>query len=147
MDETNINADQGETAAAPFATAEEFTRAAEGYFAACDERGLLYGEAGLCLSLTRSNPGGRPVTLQTLRDWYDGEDCPHLREAVRLAYLRIQEQIESDPRYHEKGGIITRGTLLQKQPRFGGYQDRADTKSESTVKIIFGSTMDRSDFQ
>lgn len=129
-----------------FPTAEEFTRAAESYFAQCDDQGLVYGEAGLCLALSRSNPKGRAVTLQTLRGWYDGKDCLWLQEAVQLAYLRIQSQIESDPRYQDKSGMITRGSNLQKQPRLGGYQDKGE-RQEVTVKIICGSSMEESDFQ
>ena len=89
-----------------FPTAEKFTRAAEDYFNHCDAQGIVYGEAGLCLALTQGNPKNRAVTLQTLRSWYDGKDCLWLQEAVQLAYLRIQSQIESDPRYQEKSGII-----------------------------------------
>lgn len=129
-----------------FPTAEEFTRAAEDYFSACDAQGIVYGEAGLCLALTHSNPGHRAVTLQTLRGWYDGKDCLWLQEAVQLAYLRIQAQIESDPRYQEKSGMITRGSYLQKQPRLGGYQDKGE-RQETTVKIICGPSMEESDFQ
>ena len=132
---------------AAFATAEEFTEAATHYFDECDGNGTLYGEAGLCLGLTKYNSKGRTVTLRALRNWYDGESCQYLQDAVQLAYLRIQEQIESDPRYQEKGGMATRGIFLQKQQRFGGYQDKTETKNESTVKIIHGSTMDESDFQ
>ena len=134
-------------AAATFATAEEFTEAANRYFDECDEHGVLYGEAGLCLGLSKYNRKGRTVTLRSLRNWYDGESCDYLQDAVQTAYLRIQQQIESDPRYQEKGGMATRGIFLQKQVRFGGYQDRTETKNESTVKIIHGSTMDESDFR
>ena len=133
-------------ASAIFPTAEKFTRAAEEYFSACDAQGIVYGEAGLCLALSRANPKNRAVTLQTLRGWYDGKDCPWLQEAVQLAYLRIQSQIESDPRYQEKSGMITRGSYLQKQPRLGGYQDKGE-RQETTVKIICGSTVEESDFQ
>lgn len=95
-----------------FATEEEFSRAAEDYFAHCDAREDLYGEAGLCLWLSSHNPGGAIVTQQALRAWYDGTACPHLRDAVRLAYLRIQHQIETDPRYQGKGGMTSKALLL-----------------------------------
>lgn len=134
-------------ACATFPTAEKFTEAADRYFDECDETGALYGEAGLCLGLTKYNEKGRTVTLKTLRSWYDGESCAWLQDAVQTAYLRIQSQIESDPRYQEKGGMATRGIFLQKQMRFGGYQDKIEAKTDATVKIIHGSTMDESDFQ
>ena len=133
-------------ARAIFPTAEEFTRAAEAYFSQCDQQGLVYGEAGLCLALTRNNSKGRAVTLQTLRGWYDGKDCVWLQEAVQLAYLRIQSQIESDPRYQDKSDMITRGSHLQKQPRLGGYQEKGE-RQEVIVKLLCGTSMEESDFQ
>lgn len=132
---------------AVFETAEAFTAAANRYFDECDERGELYGEAGLCLGLGKYNEKGRPVALKTLREWYDGEACPWLQGAVEQAYLRIQAQVESDPRYREKGGMATRAIFLQKQPRLGGYQDKAETRMDTTVRIIHGENMDKSDFE
>lgn len=132
---------------ATFETAEEFTRAADGYFAHCDGLGTLYGEAGLCLWLTTHNPKGRPVTERALREWYDGKHCPYLQEAVQLAYLRIREQIETDPRYQDKGGMTSKAIFLMKQPRLGGYTDKPDQKSDVTVTILHGATVDGSDFE
>ncbi len=132
---------------AVFDTAEEFTACADKYFDECDARGILYGEAGLCLALAKGNAKGKPVSLKTLRNWFDGLSCTYLQDAVQMAYLRIQEQIETDPRYQEKGGMATKGIFLLKQSRFGGYQDRTETKNDSTVKIVFGKGMDPSDFQ
>lgn len=132
---------------AVFDTAEEFTRAANAYFEEADREGRLYGEAGLCMGLSRFNKKGRNVTLKTLQRWYDGDSCPYLQEAVQMAYLRIQEQIETDERYAEKGGMATRAIFLQKQKRFGGYQDKQETKSDVSLKISFGKNMDRSDFE
>lgn len=130
-----------------FETAEDFSEAAEAYFLECDLNGDLYGEAGLCLGLTRFNKKGRVVTLRQLREWYDGENCKYLKDAVQLAYLRIQAQIESDPRYQEKGGMATRSIFLQKQARFGGYQDKSETKHDATVNIVFGNGVEASDFK
>lgn len=131
---------------AVFETAEEFDAAANAYFDACDASGKLYGEAGLCLALSDSNRKGYTVTLRALRGWYDGERCEYLQDAVQRAYLRIQEQIETDPTYREKG-MVPRSIFLQKQMRLGGYQDRVETKSDATVKVIFGSGVDESDFK
>ena len=131
---------------AVFETAEEFEAAANAYFDACDANGKLYGEAGLCLALSKGNRKGRTVTLGTLRKWYDGEKCEYLQDAVQRAYLRIQEQIETDPTYREKG-MVPRSIFLQKQTRLGGYQDRVETKSDATVKVIFGNGVDESDFK
>lgn len=131
---------------AVFETAEEFTAAADAYFDACDRYGKLYGEAGLCLALSRGNRKGCVVTLRTLRKWYDGECCGYLQDAVQSAYLRIQEQIETDPVYREKG-MVPRSIFLQKQTRLGGYQDKVETKNDSTVKVIFGTGVDESDFK
>lgn len=133
-------------ASSTFETAEEFDAAAEAYFDYCDANGMLYGEAGLCLALSKGNRKGRTVTLQALRDWYDGKHCDYLRDAVQRAYLRIQAQIETDPTYREKG-MVPRSIFLQKQTRLGGYQDKVETKSDATVKVIFGSGVDESDFK
>lgn len=130
-----------------FATAEEFSKAAEGYFTHCDAQEDLYGEAGVCLWLSSHNPGGAIVTQQTLRSWYDGEACPWLRDAVRLAYLRIQHQIETDPRYQGKGGMTSKAVLLLKQSRLGGYADRPEQKGDAPVKVVFGENMEQSDFE
>lgn len=130
-----------------FPTAEEFDEAADRYFDECDANGTLYGEAGLCLALSRYNANGKTVTLRSLRGWYDGDSCKWLQESVQKAYLRIQEQIETDPRYREKGGMATRAIFLQKQARFGGFQDRQETKNDSTVRILFGNGVDASDFK
>lgn len=130
-----------------FLTGDEFTEAANKYFDECDERDEMYGEAGLCLGLTKYNPRGKATTLNTLRNWYDDDGRPDLQEAVQLAYLRIQRQIETDPRYQEKGGMATRGIFLQKQKRFGGYQDKIEQKTDTTVTIVHGTSMDESDFK
>lgn len=132
---------------AAFETAEDFETACNAYFAECDMNGELYGEAGLCLGLTKYNKKGRVITLNALREWYDGTSCEWLKDSVQFAYLRIQSQIESDPRYQEKGGMATRGIFLQKQKRFGGYQDKQETTHEATVNIVFGKGVDASDFK
>lgn len=130
-----------------FATAEEFSKTAKEYFAHCDAGEDLYGEAGLCLWLSAHNPKGALVTQQTLRAWYDGEACPQLRDAVRLAYLRIQDQIETDPRYQGKSGMSSKAVLLLKQSRLGGYAERQEQKSERQVSVVFGENMEQSDFE
>ena len=73
---------------AVFETAEEFEAAANAYFDSCDYIGKLYGEAGLCLALSKENRKRRTVTLATLRKWYDGESCQYLQDAVQRAYMR-----------------------------------------------------------
>lgn len=132
-------------AVAVFPTPEEFQAVADAYFDDCDERGILYGEAGLALYLSKHNVKGRTVTLRLLRLWYDGTCCPVLQDAVQTAYLRIQDQIETDDRYREKG-MVTRGIFLQKQTRLGGYQDKIEQKNDTTVRIVHGDSVDESDF-
>lgn len=139
--------DAAHAAQSIFETAEEFTEAAEGYFAECDKTMTLYDEAGLCLYLSKHNPKGRPVTLTRLRTWYDGDKAEYLQEAVQMAYLRIQEQIATDPRYREKGGMATKAIFLMKQSRFGGYTDKTEQKETAQVIINLGKTMDESDFK
>ena len=145
--DTTAATEAAREAHAVFATAEEFTEAATRYFDECDAQNLLYGEAGLCLALSKYNHNGRPVAMKTLRKWYDGEACEYLQDAVQQAYLRIQAQIESDPRYREKGGMSSRAIFLQKQKRFGGYRDKDEVKLDTTVRVIHGDNMDASDFE
>ena len=127
-----------------FASASALADACNAYFDLCDRSDLLYSEAGLALYLSHHNENGTPVTLQRLRDWYDGEENPKWCETVRLAYLRIQEQIECDPRYRGSG-MVTRSVFLNKQKRLGNYNDKGEA-AETKVNIICGKTMDEKDF-
>ena len=121
-----------------YATAADLEAKCDEYFAACDEKGALYGEAGLALYLR--------VTISTLRDWYDGKVCQDLQEPIQMAYLRIQSQMESGFQYQEKG-MVTKSIFLMKQPRFGGYQDKIEAKQDISVKVQMGDGMDESDFK
>lgn len=132
---------------AVFETAEDFAFAADRYFAECDANGELYSAPGLCLGLKKYGPKGRSVALKTLLKWLNGESCPYLQETVQDAFLRIQRQIETDPRYMEKGGMTTRAIFLLKQQMYGGYVDRKETKNEGTVNVLFGKDMEKSDFE
>lgn len=137
----------GAKASRTFETVEEFNQCANAYFKSCDESGALYGEAGLALYLNEHNPKGHIITVTALRRWYDGEFCEYLQDAVHLAYMRIAAQIETDPRYQEKGGMATRGIFLQKQRRIAGYSDRENDKKDTTVNIVFGDNMTADDFK
>lgn len=121
-----------------YATAEDLHAKCEEYFAKCDEECKLYGEAGLALHLD--------VTLNTLRQWYDGERCADLQDTVQKAYLRIQAQTESDPTYMAKG-MVTKAIFLMKQSRLGGYQDRIESKQDISVNVKMGENVDASDFK
>ena len=133
-------------ATAIFPEASELENLAERYFEECDYNDRLYGEAGLALFLSDHNLAKRVVTVNTLRAWCDGQSCLHLQDAVQRAYMRIQAQIESDPRYQVKG-MVTRSIFLNKQDRFGGYQYKTETKNDSTFRFTFGKSMDESDFK
>lgn len=119
----------------------ELETAAEQYFARCDETAELYGEAGLALALD--------LPLETLRSWYDGSDRPEMQAVVQRAYLRIQCQIESGDAYRDKN-MFNRAVFLLKQRRLGGYQDRADAKSDAKgdtrIHVTFGPHTEPSDF-
>lgn len=121
-----------------YATADLLKAKCDEYFRTCDKDGVLYGEAGLALHLN--------VTVETLRRWYDGKRCTDFQETAQMAYLRIQNQIETDPRYQEKG-MVTRGIFLNKQPRFGGYQDKVEARQDISVNVNMGKGMDDSDFK
>ena len=126
---------------AVFETAEEFEAAANAYFDACDHNGELYSEGGLCLALTDGNRKNRTVTPGLMQKWYSGESCQYLQDAVQRAYLRIQKEIETNPVYREKG-MPTLRMFLQKQTRLGGYQDKVETKNNSSVEIVLKNGMD-----
>ena len=130
-----------------FRNAEAFTEAANGYFEHADACGELYGEAGLALWLSEHNAKKRVVSTRLLHEWLDGTYCADLRPAVEIAYLRMQHQMESDPRYQEKGGMTSVRIYLQKQKFFGGYTDKTEEKKETTVRIVHGRTMDEEDFK
>ena len=98
-----------------YATADLLKAKCDEYFRTCDEDGALYGEAGLALHLN--------VTIETLRRWYDGKRCPDFQETAQMAYLRIQNQIETDPRYQEKGMMqFANGSTI----KFGHYDTGSD---------------------
>ena len=119
-------------------TAEGLEEKCNEYFAKCDKDGHLYGEAGLALHLG--------VKLDTLRKWYDGKNCSNYQDIVQMPYLRIQSQFESEPAYMEKG-MVTKAIFMMKQPRFGGYQDKIEAKTDIAVNVKMGSNVDASDFK
>ena len=121
-----------------YATAELLEAKCDEYFAKCDEEGKLYGEAGLALHLG--------VKLETLRKWYDGKDCADYQDSVQKAYMRIQSQLESDTTYMMKG-MVTKAIFLMKQPRFGGYQDKIEAKTDIAVNVKMGSNVDEAEFK
>lgn len=122
-----------------FPGAAALREACDGYFAGCDASGTLYGEAGLALALD--------VTLPVMRSWYDGKRRTDLQEEIQRAYLRIQSQIETDPAYTGKGGMSSRAVFLLKQPRFGGYQDKAEARQDTAVRIRLAEGVDESDLR
>lgn len=136
--------DTAQTGPAPYNSAA-FKRAAKLYFAQCDSEGKLYSEAGLCLCL-QGHRAGKPVTPRLLRAWYDDDSQPALRDAVRSAYLQMQQQIETDPRYWEKSAMASRATQLLSQRCFGGAQQDG-AKEGPPVQLIFNGSVESSDFQ
>lgn len=121
-----------------YRTAAELRRAMDAYFDECDANGVLYSESGLARHLN--------VQLLTLRSWYDGTRVPEYQHDVQMAYLRIQEQIETDPRYQEKS-MVSRSIFLNKQRWFGGYQDKIEARQDISVNVKMGDGMDASDFK
>lgn len=119
--------------------AEDFRERIDEYFEDCDLHGELYGPAGLALALDMDF-----ADLIALRD---DRNRPALSKEIRRAFLRMQNQIETAPQYREKGGMATRAIFALKQPWFGGYQDRSETKQDVNLNIVFGDGMDKSDFE
>ena len=122
-----------------FASVLELENRIDAYFDECDGCGKLYGPAGLALALG--------LELEELMSLRDGRDAPALMKPVKRAFLRIQDQVETDSRYREKGGMATRAIFALKQPWLGGYQDKIEAKQDLTVNVKMGGGMDESDFQ
>lgn len=120
-------------------SAKELEQIANAYFEACDEKNVLYGEAGLALGLG--------LTLRELREMYDGKRGEAFQTVIQRAYLCIQNQIETSPAYREKGGMATKAIFLLKQPRLGGYQDKIEARNDMTVNVKMGAGVDESDFK
>lgn len=112
-------------------------RAIDKYFEKCDADGTLYSEAGLALALG--------VTPHAMDQWYRGDRCEDLQETIQTAYLRIAEQIATDPRYNERN-MVSLKIFLMKQEKFGGYQDKIESRSDINVNVKMGNGMDESDF-
>ena len=130
---------KAEEASEQAGAAEELRERIEAYFDECDLCGQLYGPAGLALALDMDF-----ADLIALRD---DRGKPALAREIRRAFLRMQNQIETAPQYREKGGMATRAIFALKQPWFGGYQDRSETKQDVSLNIVFGDGMDKSDFE
>ncbi len=116
---------------------KDFEMQANAYFDACEDDGRLFSEAGLALYLS--------TPLEDIRSWWDGTKRKDLQGAVKMAYLRIQEQIDINPAYRDKG-MVSRSNFLNKQKYFGGYQDKAEVKQDIAIDIKFGKGMEDSDF-
>lgn len=119
--------------------AEKLRERIDEYFENCDLHHQLYGPAGLALALDMDF-----ADLIALRD---DRNRPALSKEIRRAFLRMQNQIETAPQYREKGGMATRAIFALKQPWFGGYQDRSETKQDVNLNIVFGDGMDKSDME
>lgn len=130
---------KAEEASEQAGAAEELRERIDEYFEDCDLCGQLYGPAGLALALDMDF-----ADLIALRD---DRNRPALSREIRRAFLRMQNQIETAPQYREKGGMATRAIFALKQPWFGGYQDRSETKQDVSLNIVFGDGMDKSDFE
>lgn len=122
-----------------FSSAAELEERIDGYFADCDRAGKLYGPAGLALALD--------LELEDLMSLREGRKGAELMRPVKRAFLRIQDQVETDPRYREKGGMATRAIFALKQPWLGAYQDKIEAKQDLTVNVRMGPGMDESDFR
>ena len=44
-------------------------------------------------------------------------------------------------------GMVTKAIFMMKQPRFGGYQDKIEAKTDIAVNVKMGSNVDASDFK
>lgn len=122
-----------------FKNAAELRKACDKYFDERDQKGDLYSEPGLILSLG--------IAEDTWDNWWEGRNCPDLQGEVRRACLRISDQIWTHPAYREKGGMSTRAIFLLKQKRLGGLTDQIQAKQDMTLHVKYGSGVDESDFK
>lgn len=135
---------------------KEFRKQSEAYFQSCDEEDVLYSEPGLADFL------GCEVNLLHYRyDYNDGRDPEEVAAAVadfevgkevdqpqqvmshyvRMAYMRIWKQVDTDPRYMEKS-MVSYKIFLNKQKRLGGRQDRQEMNQNVSVNVVFGKGAD-----
>lgn len=121
-----------------FKDAAELQAKLDEYFDKCDEDGRLYSEQGMALHLG--------VSMALLGEWWRGRKSPDLQDTVQMAYLRIAEQIATDPRYNEKP-MVSLKIFLLKQQKYGGYQDRIEARQDIAVNVKMGGNMDASDFE
>ena len=133
-----------------FDTAEDFSLAADKYFAECDENGELYSPAGLLLGLKKHGAKHRFVSKERLEKWRTGDEGTEiegLRDAVLEAFARIEHQIETDAVYMEKA-MNTRAIFLLKQKALGGMQDvQKEDKAKVEIVVKHDNGVDTSDFQ
>lgn len=139
-----------------------FLEKSENYFDVQDRLEQAYSEAGLANAMRWTlgrlqryydyNGGCEDEEVEAQVDAFEAGneeiDDPRcvFSYYVRLAYQRIQEQIDTSPIYREKG-MVTRGIFLNKQKRLGGYQDKQETRQDISVNVTFGDGVDASDFK
>ena len=117
---------------------EELEAAIEGYFSKCDEEGVLYSDAGLCLALD--------IDPSTLQKWRKGDMRTEFQYPIQRAFLRMTEQLHTHPLYMQKG-MVSMAVFKMKQEKFGGYQDKVEARQDISVNVKMGAGMDESDFR
>ena len=87
------------------------------------------------------------VASSTLAKWRRGEAgiAKELQPVILKAYDRMADSILQLATTGNKN-YTNLVMFMLKQPQFGGYKDRYETKQETTVKIVHGESMDMSDF-
>ena len=121
-----------------FETAEELQAAVDDYFDKAEEGGEIVSEQGLARHLG--------VTMTAMRQWYDGKRWEYLQETMQFAYDRMIDTLMQLLRTCEKN-MVPFVIFMLKQVRFGGYQDRIDSKPDLTVNVKMGAGMEESDFK
>ena len=121
-----------------YKSVDELEEVIEGYFHDCDEKGILYSEAGLYLALD--------VDRSTVDKWMNGSTArEEFQYPMRKAYLRMEMQLHTHPVYQTKG-MTSMAMFKMKQEKFGGYQDKIEAKQDIAVNVKMGAGMDESDF-
>lgn len=117
---------------------EDIGKKIDRYFDTCEARCEVPSEAGLHRFLG--------ISLQTLRKWFDGSASPDNQEPVQNAYARMTEiylQMLQSGNKNMTPFVI----FMLKQPRFAGYQDKIEARTDIAVNVKMGSGMDESDFK
>lgn len=119
-------------------SADELQQKVDAYFAECERSGEIPNEFALA--------GKLGVAHDTLRDWKSGDRSKDLQEVTKSAYDRMAALYFQLLRTGDKN-MSAPVIFFLKQPVFGGYQDRVESRNDTTVRVVFGKGVNEDDFK